>query len=101
MEFQRATDTWGITHLVDQLRARHQRPVVQLIRRLRPIGCKEAIEVALTSHGLVQQRDLRVVRLGELQATGLPVAPAAAAGQVLGQALGQFVSFFPTTQTQQ
>ncbi|MNN54202.1 hypothetical protein D3C81_1690000 [compost metagenome] len=98
MEFQGAPDPRSITHLVDQLRAQHQWPVVELVGRLRPVGGEKTIEVPLACHIPVQQKALRVVWLGQFQAACLPVLPAAGTGQILRQALGQFVGIFPAAQ---
>ena len=101
VELQGALNTRCIAYLVDQLRAEHQRLVVELVRRLRPIGGQEAVEVTFLGDILEQHQRLRVFRLGQLQAAGLPVAPAVSGCEVLRQFFGQLIRVFPARQAQQ
>ena len=101
MKFQCALYAGGVAHFVNQLRAEHQRFVVELIRGLRPIGCQEAVEITFAGHIFEQHLRLRIFRFGQLQAARLPVAPAVAGGQILRQLAGQLIGIFPACQAQQ
>src|SRR5471032_3599266 len=45
MEFQRATNAWGVTHLINDGLAEYQWPVGQLIGRLGAVSPQEAVEI--------------------------------------------------------
>ncbi len=96
-----AADAGRVAHLLHHPRGDRQRLVIESVGCLNAIGGQKTVEVALRRHRLVELRCFLALGLGELQAACLPVAPAAAAGQLLGKALGQRMGFVPATQAQQ
>ncbi len=101
VEFQCAANTGGIAHLLHDLRIERQWLMVQLVRRLDAVGRKEAVEIPLFGHRLIEQGRLLALRFGQLQAARLPVAPAIGIGQFIGKTLCQPVRFIPLALAQQ
>jgi len=101
IKLQGTAHAGGVAYFVDQRLAHQQRFVHQLVWRFGTVSGEEAIEIPLPRQVLVQHQSLRVCRLGQFQATGLPVAPAVGSGQVLREFARKLVGIFPASQAQQ
>lgn len=91
----------GVAYALQDARVDVRRAVAELVRHAQAVGGEETVEVALAGELLVQRDRLLAVRLCQLQAACLPIAPAAGGGEILGQLAGQRVGFVPAAQAQQ
>ena len=101
MELQGAADAGGVTDFLDGASVQRQGLVLQLVGRLDAVGREKTVEVALPGYRLIKRERLLALRLCQLQAACLPVAPAIAVGQACGQLASQLVGVVPAAETQE